>query len=613
VTVTTPVPGQASIQEALAATCPQLSKDEQVHLLLALQGLPHRLLGDTLFRKVTSTQLNRNTHIAALQDIVRQLRPPAMRHFKSATLALDIGTVHRRYLAFVIVTNGRALFWRMIEDVAVGGSFTANVVKDATLAVITELAQLKVKVVACVADNAANLQAIANPVAEDDSEHDDPLLNSVRVQMPLMLRCGCHVLQLAVYDLQPLWQAAFDLAKTVVEAQKLRVSANETRWNSKYRVMEAAFAHIHTLPSTSQSEVSEAMVLLEPFARATDVLQSDSATLWDTLRVFESLNGWCATLASKCGTSPLGRARMEGLLRVRAVLERRARMIFNVAYLMIAYFAPNIDRTSSDAEEVSGIVKSAMTMVDSDVATEWVNFDKIVLDVHDGNVGREQYIKNLEPLRHLCPKMYHILVDTIAASPSEASVERLLSRLKYSYGSLQSRSSAETTCCTMQAVSLWNFFYPAVARDDDDGSGETPLKRGRTESSAAAESPNPARPDVTNIDDEEVVEEKDDFDLSPAIGDIFHLILAWHVPTRNEAPVPVRIAPRTLRSAADVCQECNKPCRTHDVAAYITCRTCDARRSVTHVPIIARGLSAEDKAKHQKVDSFWTCRVCSEK
>jgi hypothetical protein len=128
-------------------------------------------------------------------------------------------------------------------------------------------------------------------------------------------------------------------------------------------------------------------------------------------------------------------------------------------------------------------------MVDSDVATEWVNFDKIVLDVHDGNVRREQYVKNLEPLRRLCPKMYHILVDTIAASPSEASVERLFSRLKYSYGSLQSRSSAETACCTMQAVSLWNFFYPAVSR-----------------------------PDMTDVDDEEVVEEKDDFDLSPAIG-----------------------------------------------------------------------------------------------
>jgi hypothetical protein len=135
-----------------------------------------------------------------------------MRHFKCATLALDIGTVHRRYLAFVITSNGRALFWRMVENEAVGGSFTASVVKDATLAVITELAQLKVKVVACVADNVANLQAIANPVAEDDPEHDDPLLNSVRVEMPLMLRCGCHVLQLAVYDLQPLWQAAFDLA-----------------------------------------------------------------------------------------------------------------------------------------------------------------------------------------------------------------------------------------------------------------------------------------------------------------------------------------------------------------------------------------------------------------
>jgi hypothetical protein len=106
-------------------------------------------------------------------------------------------------------------------------------------------------------------------------------------------------------------------------------------------------------------------------------------------------------------------------------------MIFNVAYLMIAYFAPNIDRASSDAEEESSIVKSAMTMVDSNAATEWVNFDKIVLDVHDGHVGREQYIKNLEPLRHLCPKVHHILVETIAASPSEASVERPFSNVMH--------------------------------------------------------------------------------------------------------------------------------------------------------------------------------------
>jgi hypothetical protein len=34
---------------------------------------------------------------------------------------------------------------RMVEDESVGGSFTASVVKEATLAVITELAQLKVK------------------------------------------------------------------------------------------------------------------------------------------------------------------------------------------------------------------------------------------------------------------------------------------------------------------------------------------------------------------------------------------------------------------------------------------------------------------------------------
>jgi hypothetical protein len=59
VSAATPPPragGQVTLQEILLAQCPVLDKTEKTHLLVAANGLAHRLLNDALFREITGTR-----------------------------------------------------------------------------------------------------------------------------------------------------------------------------------------------------------------------------------------------------------------------------------------------------------------------------------------------------------------------------------------------------------------------------------------------------------------------------------------------------------------------------------------------------------------------------
>jgi hypothetical protein len=113
----------------------------------------------------------------------------------------------------VIISKGKALFWNMVQDEAIGGSFTA------------ELAVAKIRIASCVADNASNLQEIDR----DKVAAADPLREAVRAIVPNMTRCVCHVLQLAVKDAAPLWAQAFTICKSLCEQKNVRVRERDTR------------------------------------------------------------------------------------------------------------------------------------------------------------------------------------------------------------------------------------------------------------------------------------------------------------------------------------------------------------------------------------------------
>jgi hypothetical protein len=229
-------------------------------------------------------------------------------------------------------------------------------------------------------------------------------------------------------------------------------------------------------------------------------------------------------------------------------------MIFTKAYLLLAYFSPNVDRSDDTVTEA---VKAAMVGLEPDIETEWKNFEMIVLETVDGPVTSEEYVALLAPLKELAPKMHNIITTLMKATPSEAAVERLFSRLKLSFSCLQSRALADTCNVSMQAVSAWKFFHFKEDKDECDDH-TSPVKRNRTES--IADSPNPSTPTQVDEQDEsvDVDAEAAEFEVVPRVGEILRMTLAWHA-ERPEVVRPRPVGVRVSRSAADACHDCGRP------------------------------------------------------
>jgi hypothetical protein len=161
---TTPPPaakGTVDIRIALKAMCPALTAQQHVLVLMCRFGLSNRIVDDEQFREVTNTKVSRNKVPELLGDIAETLIDAALPNFATCTLAIDVGTVHQRYLAFVLVnSNGRALFYTMVADTdeRVNGHFTIPAVRAVVRDVLAALGRCQVNVCSIVADNASNLQ-----------------------------------------------------------------------------------------------------------------------------------------------------------------------------------------------------------------------------------------------------------------------------------------------------------------------------------------------------------------------------------------------------------------------------------------------------------------------
>ena len=149
------------IRKAWKLFCPDISHAEDWMLLIARLGIPIRIVQDPTFRRLTDTAINRNTFEAELKVIGDKLMASALLHFKTPTLAMDIGTHKHRYLAFTLIQDGASLYYTMVPQQQVpGATFTKENVYNAVLNVIEELQTHRVVVRGVVADNASNLQAV---------------------------------------------------------------------------------------------------------------------------------------------------------------------------------------------------------------------------------------------------------------------------------------------------------------------------------------------------------------------------------------------------------------------------------------------------------------------
>ena len=128
----------------------------------------------------------------------------------------------------------------------------------------------------------------------------------------------------------------------------------------------------------------------EPFAIATNVLQRDAATTMDALSAFEALEGWFERLRDDCPTSPAGSALSLNYEAARAAVARRADMLFNEPYLLLAYFAPSTDRGSDDACDVAPLVQTILESLGVE-QPEWARVDTLIVDPVPGAVTVELF------------------------------------------------------------------------------------------------------------------------------------------------------------------------------------------------------------------------------
>jgi hypothetical protein len=330
VTHTTTLPtalGVQNILQALAAACPPLCHEEEVLVTMALNGMANRIVNCPMFRKVTKTAMSRNNVTSTLGALGDKLVAAAVKNFARCTLALDVGTVHNRYLAFVIIARGRALCVRLVsdEDPRVGGHYTIPAVQRVVADVIEELKENKISISALVCDNASNLQGIVK----------DDLTTALGPRLPLVHRCACHVVQLMVHDCADIWTTAHGMAQEMLKENGISLTSNETRWNSKYRVIARAL-QIPEKTHSQTRELEDAVTLLEPFATVTDVLQGNKATLFDTLLCMEALTKHFQDLMGKQPNTAYGTAMKRNIEAVTGALLTRMRMLLGRAYLVLA-------------------------------------------------------------------------------------------------------------------------------------------------------------------------------------------------------------------------------------------------------------------------------------
>ena len=474
--------------------------------LFAMENLPARLFDNPLFRHLTGLKISRNAVPKRLEECAEIAWKSAVKRgsVTFVTLAFDIGTTNRRYLAFAVIKNGQALYHTCVsdEDARVAGHFTSAAVRQVVVDVVRDLLTTHgLKVVAVVADNAANLQGIMGARAKvrltkkdnaADAEDAAALAVVESMKLPFMVRCVCHVMQLMVKDdeFKKLWNTTFLEAVEYANANNVKISPNETRWNSQYESMAKVRRDMRSRVDRSSANdrvafqlaiarLEIAIALLEPFAYATRVLERDGATLWDSMRVIGSLRSHFTHDA----------AMDNGPRRtVLKVINKRADMLFrSPAYVLIAFFSPQ-SFVKRDAAQSMGTMLLNADVIQRMLAAapEFVEPSEVARlrqcpfeDANSADVTREAYLAHVAPLRMYAPSIVQLLEGLLECTPSEAAVERLFSKMNLSVNDLQALMATETVEARLRLSSAGNVFLDAFKQRKREVAQEK--KRCRTE------------------------------------------------------------------------------------------------------------------------------------
>lgn len=266
-----------------------------------------------LLPKAKVYQKRRNEASDAMRQLVlarlktRSLQSPA-------AVAVDGWTNVRsaKVTNVMVICHGVAYFWDSFENNTEAKN-DAQWMADKLLPILQTLLDGGVRIGAFAADNEAAMKSL----------HRDHIAPTY----PFIFRipCAAHTIQLVVRDVLKAerWQAVQEAVTTLLknfrthrdlrtelnghqtDTKYCLVKPNDTRWNSFFMACErlfllrapisfmgshgSALARLHAAPPNLWTDLDALMKYLEPFKRATDVVQRDSSTLYDVFKQFHLL------------------------------------------------------------------------------------------------------------------------------------------------------------------------------------------------------------------------------------------------------------------------------------------------------------------------------------
>ncbi len=325
-----------------------------------------------------------------------------------------------------------------------------------------------------------------------------------------------------------------------------------TRWNSTLRLMQSIKTKIRPICQDAVTlnrvlAVEAALPILEPFAIATDIAQSNHATLWDQMLILQLVPA--ATLPAV-----------------------RKKQLVTDPIALLAYFMPNANRLKIGIrllDKLRVVVSALRTLAEfshpaeslqSSVEHEWHQFRLAPPAGLPGEIGHQQF--ELWWVTHSArfPRLAFIATALARACPSEACVERVFSKMKLGVGRLRTNIKHEA----LEAQLIIN---SALAFDAVGTGGSK----------------------VINIDEHKLQD----------------VTVTW-ILAEAEPPAPVRAAGVKTRRADDICGGCERYFEAHGAEKSLQCDGVCKKWYALECVGIALHLFPIIKALPQ-----WLCPKCS--
>lgn len=451
-----PVP-KATSKLSFSKSAWKLNEVEAIALAEGL--LPFSIVEKEWFRRAFNPTVRcAETAAANTLAVESKLLEQLSAHFagRFVTIAFDSGTVWNRYLAICMSDErGSALIGAVPDTAFVGAQLTTENITRVIKDTVQDLRNRGVHVVACVADNASNMQG-------------------VEVEGVITLRCAAHTIQLVAKDvIEECFEEEANFATNLQRTKpELHLPAPVvTRWNSLYRLFEKICSARNAIIEADATDINNvcrvevAMLALKPFFVATQLVQGDGVT------TFAAISAMRPLLQQHARTT-VGRS-------IEKAVATRTHQLITSAELLVAFLAPSFNRIGCSKAVFDAVHEILLRMValaaechgdeviGDTVSCEWQTFCSAPPPRISTVITAKDYAAYWVGHSMIFPRMATIVIATLGATPTEGAVERVFSKMKYQLDKSRTTLSPTLVSAQLFVNSAIAFLSGRVAADAD--------------------------------------------------------------------------------------------------------------------------------------------------